>query len=344
MLPNDQKLMAPNLSVGRGLVDEGLHTTEGRMKDAEVFSILISSGEVGPVCTSYTLQVSDNEHLLHPIIKLLNHSCNPSIRLDIVDGSVVGYAVRDLEPGAELTFDYMTIDLEQAQGGMECKCGALKCNGILNGFNNLTKEQAADRVHLFGGAVKKAYQQSVIVDQCHTMIGTGENVICSVFIPSGNCSCCTFKKGNWIGLLPGEDNYLEKEGTIEGWTGREEGGITCTRNPEGCNNKPLDCKLYPFFPYSVNRVEDGYLINLGAGDQKCSAKSVLVDALKGVIIEKGTTLPFGELLYTAGLVGAYLSKNGMCEWMHNTYAGYVDYSPGYRVLVTDKDLDNAQNK
>src|SRR5882672_8407719 len=47
-----------------------------------------------------------------------NHSCEPNIG---VHGQIVFVAMRDIEPGEELTHDWATTDDDEFE--MECKCG-----------------------------------------------------------------------------------------------------------------------------------------------------------------------------------------------------------------------------
>ncbi|HEY7910964.1 MAG TPA: SET domain-containing protein-lysine N-methyltransferase [Blastocatellia bacterium] len=57
-----------------------------------------------------------------------NHSCDPNIG---VRGQIVFVAMRDIEPGEELTHDWATTDDDSYE--MQCKCGAKGCRGIITG-------------------------------------------------------------------------------------------------------------------------------------------------------------------------------------------------------------------
>ena len=55
-----------------------------------------------------------------------NHSCDPSTVYDIRDGTITLIAARDIMPGEEITYDYVT------EGGpleFDCRCGASSCRG-----------------------------------------------------------------------------------------------------------------------------------------------------------------------------------------------------------------------
>lgn len=57
-----------------------------------------------------------------------NHSCDPNIG---VRGQIVFEAMRDIEPGEELTHDWATTDDDEYE--MVCRCGADVCRGIITG-------------------------------------------------------------------------------------------------------------------------------------------------------------------------------------------------------------------
>jgi SET domain-containing protein len=60
----------------------------------------------------------------------LNHSCEPNLGLQ---GQIVHVALRDIDPGEELTLDYAMMDNEAYE--MPCRCGAKTCRGTITGFD-----------------------------------------------------------------------------------------------------------------------------------------------------------------------------------------------------------------
>ncbi|MDF0601847.1 SET domain-containing protein-lysine N-methyltransferase [Psychromarinibacter sp. C21-152] len=58
----------------------------------------------------------------------LNHSCNPNVQ---IVGQITFRAIRDIEVGEELTFDYATGDDDDWQ--MDCACGSVGCRGQVSG-------------------------------------------------------------------------------------------------------------------------------------------------------------------------------------------------------------------
>lgn len=57
-----------------------------------------------------------------------NHSCEPNIG---IQGQIVFVAMRDIQPGEELTHDWATTDDDQYE--MQCRCGAKTCRGTISG-------------------------------------------------------------------------------------------------------------------------------------------------------------------------------------------------------------------
>lgn len=57
-----------------------------------------------------------------------NHSCEPNIGLQ---GQIAFVAMRDIEPGEELTHDWATTD--DADYEMTCACGSASCRGTITG-------------------------------------------------------------------------------------------------------------------------------------------------------------------------------------------------------------------
>ena len=64
-----------------------------------------------------------------------NHSCNPNIG---VQGQIVFAAMRDIEPGEELTHDWATTDDDTYE--TECRCNAQDCRKVITGQDWRKKE------------------------------------------------------------------------------------------------------------------------------------------------------------------------------------------------------------
>ncbi len=61
-------------------------------------------------------------------MRYTNHSCRPNARLQIRDGRIEFYALRDITPGEEITVDYGEPHHE---GQLACRCGVEGCVGWL---------------------------------------------------------------------------------------------------------------------------------------------------------------------------------------------------------------------
>ena len=71
------------------------------------------------------------EQILTEDCMFFNHSCAPNCGFQSLDSALV-VAIRDIEAGEELTYDYQFMDTEASHyTGIECKCGSFKCCGVL---------------------------------------------------------------------------------------------------------------------------------------------------------------------------------------------------------------------
>jgi SET domain-containing protein len=67
--------------------------------------------------------------------RFFNHSCDPNCESVIADGRVYIEALRDVQPGAELTYDYQiqreAEDPPDIDDIFACRCGAAQCRGTM---------------------------------------------------------------------------------------------------------------------------------------------------------------------------------------------------------------------
>lgn len=93
----------------------------------------------------YILQVGDDSFFVATSeeeledVDFINHSCDPSLG---VNGSLKFVAIRDIEPGEEITFDYAMT--ESSDYSMECNCGSTKCREVVTG-DDWKMEELQDR-------------------------------------------------------------------------------------------------------------------------------------------------------------------------------------------------------
>jgi len=68
-----------------------------------------------------------------------NHSCNPNAGVVKKGAKLFLKSIKEISSGNEITFDYSTILGSDDTWTMKCKCGSVKCRGIIKSFNTLPK-------------------------------------------------------------------------------------------------------------------------------------------------------------------------------------------------------------
>ena len=59
-------------------------------------------------------------------VHVTNHSCDPNASFD--EGGML-FAVREIEPGEEITYDYLAHPIPASPWNFRCVCGAKRCVG-----------------------------------------------------------------------------------------------------------------------------------------------------------------------------------------------------------------------
>ncbi|MDH5300275.1 MAG: SET domain-containing protein [Gammaproteobacteria bacterium] len=92
--------------------------------------------------TYFSLQVDDDRHIeLFPeYLQYLNHSCAPSVFLDVVRGLII--ALGAIAEGDEITFFYPATEWRMTQA-FECQCRTNECLGVIRGAATLPKDVLA---------------------------------------------------------------------------------------------------------------------------------------------------------------------------------------------------------
>lgn len=84
----------------------------------------------------YSYQIDDNVHLIGP--GGLDHNCSkPTCGIDRETNNFL--ALRDIESGELLTFNYLSTEYEM-NAPFKCVCGESKCFGHIKGFKYLSSE------------------------------------------------------------------------------------------------------------------------------------------------------------------------------------------------------------
>jgi SET domain-containing protein len=66
--------------------------------------------------------------------RLINHSCDPNCEALIDDGEIWIYALKNIQPGVELAYDYQyerTGNIKELEKFYVCHCGSEKCRGSI---------------------------------------------------------------------------------------------------------------------------------------------------------------------------------------------------------------------
>lgn len=114
--------------------------TDCRIARDEVVFVL--QGELTNRPSKYSIQIDEDKHLeplhdphdLKSLIHFFNHSCDPSTYINFEDFSV--RALRNLEPGEEVTFNYNTTEYEMSNP-FKCHCDSENCLIEIRGFKHL---------------------------------------------------------------------------------------------------------------------------------------------------------------------------------------------------------------
>lgn len=90
---------------------------------------------------TFLFGLDDGIHVIDPAVggndaRWINHSCNPNCEaIEEEDERVFIYALRDLQPGEELFYDYqLEVDepvTEQLKRESACFCGVANCRGTM---------------------------------------------------------------------------------------------------------------------------------------------------------------------------------------------------------------------
>ena len=80
----------------------------------------------------------------HSAAMFINHSCAPNCETEEVRGRVWIRAVRKIEAGEEITYDYCLYDGDD-EDHARCNCGASKCRGTMYSSSEMRKRKPTRR-------------------------------------------------------------------------------------------------------------------------------------------------------------------------------------------------------
>lgn len=91
-----------------------------------------------PEVHSYPLQITKAEYIdLEVPGVLVNHSCDPNA---VIKNSCFLVALKEIQPGQEIFYDYSTTILDEDDWTMICQCGSKNCRLIIGDFRSLPSE------------------------------------------------------------------------------------------------------------------------------------------------------------------------------------------------------------
>jgi hypothetical protein len=77
----------------------------------------------------------------HCTAMFINHSCDPNCETGEEDGRVFITAIKNIAPGAEITYDYCLYD--GGDDAATCNCGASSCRGTMYSKEEVRRRKAA---------------------------------------------------------------------------------------------------------------------------------------------------------------------------------------------------------
>jgi hypothetical protein len=101
----------------------------------DTYALVLPAVDGGPAFAA-DVAADEDALLFYDLVdqtRWINHSCDPNTRVEGVWDEAAGitrslwYALRDIEPGEELTYDYAFI----ASAAERCNCGAATCRGLI---------------------------------------------------------------------------------------------------------------------------------------------------------------------------------------------------------------------
>lgn len=121
---------------------EFILSAKGRILDDADF-------EDGSYEDCHCLQIGEHTYIgaSGEIDDFVNHSCDPNAGYKITGEQADLVAIRDIQAGEEITFDYST-SMHNDANELDCACGAPHCRGRIRDFQYLPTELKARYVSL----------------------------------------------------------------------------------------------------------------------------------------------------------------------------------------------------
>jgi hypothetical protein len=119
-------------------------TVKGKsLKSVRLFKcyerIIKICGTVSDKPDKYSIQISENKHIVGELGNFVNHSCHSNCYID-VDKEIWLVAKRNIRKDEELTFNYNTTEYELSCP-FQCFCGGFDCKGLIKGYKHLGQQE-----------------------------------------------------------------------------------------------------------------------------------------------------------------------------------------------------------
>lgn len=114
--------------------------------------------QISPSLGRHALQVGKNLFLLQQAFEdgeYINHSCEPNLG---VEGQITLVAMRDIEAGEEVCFDYAMVDMSDADEFL-CLCGSQLCRKKVTGEDWRLQDLQERYKGYFGAHVQRAIEE-----------------------------------------------------------------------------------------------------------------------------------------------------------------------------------------
>lgn len=114
--------------------------TGPRLTIAEADEIYVDSPR------TYLFGLPDGEHVIdgNGIAAFINHSCDPNCDVAEARGRVLVRAIRNIDSGEELAYDYNLYDGD-LRDSAHCFCGTIKCRGTMYSRKEIAKRKKVSR-------------------------------------------------------------------------------------------------------------------------------------------------------------------------------------------------------
>lgn len=124
--------------------------------------VFTTTGVLLPFPVRSTVEVPNDKHLrLTGGAEFIRHSCLPNMKLDIQGTKIMAVALRPIEEGEALTFNYLCTEWEVSKV-FNCSCNVYCCYGIIKGFKYLDAEQQSHLLPNCSGAVTAKYHADCV--------------------------------------------------------------------------------------------------------------------------------------------------------------------------------------